>query len=155
MLLNLGSGGHLRFPCYLCNIERKTNTDTNFGVKTSYQHQKFYDIEFFKNQELRNVACNITNGLGNLPDNLQDIFESRDFEHFVCPGSLHTLLGLNALFDHISKHDRWIPNLYARLGESTVTQSEMDIIHQERYIASQNYSYLMWRFKCILKSKNF
>ena len=134
MILNVGSGGHLKLPCYLCQIERKTTTNNQFGVKTCLNHDKFYDIEFCNSQKLRNVASYATNQFGSLSEDLQTAFGAENLVDFVCPGSLHTLLGLNIIFDHISQHDRWIPNLYGRLAESKVSDDEMMLIHQQKLL---------------------
>ena len=78
MMLNVGSGGHLKYPCYLCQIERKTTTNNQFGVKTCVNHDNFYDIEFCNSQKLRNVASYATNQFGTLSENLQNVFGVED-----------------------------------------------------------------------------
>ena len=134
MMLNVGSGGHLKFPCYLCHIERKTITHNDYGVKTCINHTDFYDIDFCKSRKLRNVASYATNHFGSLSESLKNVFGSENLTNYVCPGSLHTLLGLNTLFDHISQHDRWIPSLYTRLAESKVSENEMMLLQQQKLI---------------------
>ena len=45
MCCNLGAGGHLKSPCYLCHLERNSKMNDQFGVKHYENHTDFYDIE--------------------------------------------------------------------------------------------------------------
>ena len=55
MVCNLGGGGALTYPCFLCHLERNSPMDDNFGVKNYKNHTDFYDIEKTKLIKLRTV----------------------------------------------------------------------------------------------------
>ena len=134
MLTNIGGGGHLKQPCYNCLIGRQMTTNRDFGVKQSTNHLEFYDYTFCQSIPSRSNSSYSSNPFGSLPVPLQEIIGDNDFESFFMPGTLHTLLGLNSLFDHVSQHNRWIPDMFNRLRSEKLTESEMFLIHQQKLI---------------------
>lgn len=93
MCCNLGAGGHLKSPCYLCHLERSSKTNDQFGVKHYENHTDFYDIEKTKLIKLRTVESYSQNQFGDLPSPLKDLIGGDNLQTMICPGSLHILLG--------------------------------------------------------------
>ena len=98
MCCNLGAGGHLKRPCYLCHLERSTKMNDKFGVKCTENHTDFYDIEKTKSIKLRTVESYSQNQFGDLPSPLKDLIGDDNLQTMICPGTLHILLGKFILF---------------------------------------------------------
>ena len=134
MLVNIGDGGILNQPCVNCLFTRQQQTNDTYGAKESSNHIDFYDYSVSQAVPARNISSYATNKFGAFPEPLKEIIDENDFEAFFAPGSLHTLLGLNSLFDHVYHHNRWIPDLYNRLHGEKLTNDEMHLIHQQKLI---------------------
>ena len=131
MLINIGDGGHLKQPCVNCLLTREMQTNQTYGVKESSNHVNFYDYSVSQTVSARTVLSYSTKSF---PEPLKEIVDGNDFEKFFAPGTLHTLLGLNQLFDHVFQHNRWIPDLFNRLRAGKLTDDEMHLIHQQKMI---------------------
>ena len=131
MLINIGDGGHLKQPCVNCLLTREMQTNKTYGVKASSNHVNFYDYGVSQSVLARTVSSYSNKSF---PEPLKEVINENDFETFFAPGSLHTLLGLNQLFDHVYQHNRWIPDLFNRLRAEKLTNDEMHLIHQQKLI---------------------
>lgn len=95
MSCNLGAGGHLNEPCYLCHIDRKIHTNDQYGVKNYQNHTDFYDFEKSQSIQLRTVQSYSKNRFGEIPTPLKELIGEDNLESFISPGTLHILLGKN------------------------------------------------------------
>lgn len=97
LLVNIGGGGHLKYPCYDCLFERNMRTNPEYLVKESVNHLTFYDFDQCQTISSRTIAS--YTGDKKFPEPLKPLVESSDFESMFVPGSLHTLLG--TVYSHI------------------------------------------------------
>lgn len=104
MIVNIGGGGHLTYPCYNCLISRKMRTNPEHHTKEATNHLSFYDLTDCQSMSPRKVdSYSIFSKLNkpeNLPEPLRPIIGDSEFENHFVAGSLHTLLGI--FHDHYS-----------------------------------------------------